>query len=69
MHIIFSHNSSGLITWISNYIHYKEWDEIIYPFLNLNGATIEVLEWIRNFIPHYTECVITFHVGIKVNPC
>ena len=19
-------------TWISNYIHYKEWDEIIYPF-------------------------------------
>ena len=27
---------------ISNYIHYKVWDEITYPFLNFNGATIEV---------------------------
>ena len=29
-------------TWISNYIHYKVWDEIIYPFLNFNGCTVEV---------------------------
>ena len=28
--------------WISNYIHYKEWGEITYPFLNFNGCTIEV---------------------------
>ena len=28
--------------WISNYIHYKVWDEISYPFLNFNGATVEV---------------------------
>ena len=28
--------------WISNYIHYNVWDEITYPFLNLNGATVEV---------------------------
>ena len=28
--------------WISNYIHYKMWDEITYPFLNFNGCTIEV---------------------------
>ena len=26
--------------WISNYIHYNVWDEITYPFLNFNGATI-----------------------------
>ena len=26
--------------WINNYIHYKVWDEIIYPFLILNGATV-----------------------------
>ena len=35
----------GLIlipAWISNYIYYKEWDEINYPFLNFNGATVEV---------------------------
>ena len=28
--------------WISNYIHYKVWGEINYPFLNFNGATVEV---------------------------
>ena len=26
----------------SNHIHYKVWDEITYPFLNFNGATVEV---------------------------
>ena len=36
------------------------WDEITYPFLNFNGATVEVLEWISNFIPHFTEHVITY---------
>ena len=24
------------------YIHYKVWDEITYPFLNFNSATVEV---------------------------
>ena len=28
-------------TWISNYIHYKVWDEVIYPFLKRSGATLE----------------------------
>ena len=26
--------------WISNYIHYNVWDEITYPFLNFNGASL-----------------------------
>ena len=34
-------------------IHYNAWDEITYPFPNFNGATIEVLKWIGNFIPEY----------------
>ena len=46
--------------WISNYIHYKVWDEITYPFPNFNSCTIEVWEWIGNFIPHFTEHVITY---------
>ena len=46
--------------WISNYIHYNVWDEIIYPFLNFNGATVEVYEWISNFIPHITGHVLTY---------
>ena len=28
--------------WISNYMANKVWDEITYPFLNFNGATVEV---------------------------
>ena len=43
----------------SNFIHYKVWDEINHPFLNFNGATAEVWEWIINFIPHVMIGVIT----------
>ena len=35
------------------------YDEITYPFPNFNGATVEVLEWISNFILHFTGHVIT----------
>ena len=34
-----------------------------YPFTNFanfNGCTVEVWEWISNFIPHYTRCVIAY---------
>ena len=29
-------------SWVNDYIHYKVWDEITYPFLNLNSCTIEI---------------------------
>ena len=45
---------------IHNYIHYKVWGEIIYPFPNFNGATVEVCEWISNFIPHFNGHVIAY---------
>ena len=36
---VFWHNIGLLfLTWINNYIHYKVWDEITYPFPNFNGA-------------------------------
>ena len=45
-------------TWIPAYkyncIHYNVWDKITYPFRNFKDATVEVWEWINNFIPHYT---------------
>ena len=44
---------------INNYIHYKVWGEIIYPFPNFNGD-IEVWEWISNFIPNITGQVIIY---------
>ena len=38
------------------------WGEITDPF-----AAIEILEWIRNFIPQFTGNVIAY-IGIKINP-
>ena len=49
-----------LLTWISNFIHYKMWDEITHTFPNFNGCAIDVWEWISNFIPHFTVHVITY---------
>ena len=34
--------------------------EITYPFLNFNGATVEVKEWISNFIPQFIMDVIIY---------
>ena len=43
------------------------WDEITYPFLNYNGATVEVKEWISNFIPHFTwVCDYLSMLGLKL---
>ena len=54
------HGLTYIPAWISNYIQYKVWDEIIYPFLNFNGVTGEVWEWISNFIRHFTGQVINY---------
>ena len=56
-------NSNGLaliLTWISNYIHYKMWDEFTYLFQDFNSSAVEVLEWISNFNQHFTGHVITY---------
>ena len=44
------------------------WGEITYPFPNVNGATVEVLERIRNFIQYFLIDVL-IHAVIKMNPC
>ena len=48
--------------WISNHTHSKlwVWDKITCPFPNFNGATVEVWEWISNFIPHLIMYIITY---------
>ena len=38
----------------------KVWDEITYPFLNFNGCTVEVKEWISNLILHIIKDVLTY---------
>ena len=49
-----------LLTWINNHMFCKVWDEITYPFQNINGATVEVQEWINKFIPHTIMDVFTY---------
>ena len=36
------------------------WDEITYSFPNFNGATVDVWEWISDFIPRLTGHVIKY---------
>ena len=36
------HGLTLIPAWTSNYTHYKMWDWITYPFVNFNGATVEV---------------------------
>ena len=38
----------------------KVWNDITYPFPDFNGATVEVWEWISNFISHFIMDVITY---------
>ena len=38
----------------------KVWGEITYPFLNFIACTVEVQEWISNFIPYCIMDVITY---------
>ena len=47
----------------------KVWDEITYPFPNFNGFTVEVWEWVSNFIQHFIMDVITYPYRIKFNLC
>ena len=54
------HGFTLIPAWISNYIYYKMWYEITYPFSNFNGEAVEVWEWISNFISHFTVHIITY---------
>ena len=38
----------------------KVWDELTDPFPNFNSATVEVWEWMSNFISHFIIDVITY---------
>ena len=44
---------------ISNHMSIKRRDQITYPFPNFNGCTVEVWDWISNFIMQFTMDAIT----------
>ena len=52
--------------WISNHMISKVWDEIAYPFPNFNGCTVEVWEWISNFISHFIMDLIALDLFLPV---
>ena len=37
-----------------------QWVELIIPFANFNGTTVEVWEWKSNFIQHFSGHLITY---------
>ena len=57
---LYKHVSTLVLTWMSNHMRNKMWDEITLLFANANGYTVDVLEWINNPIPHFTIYVNTY---------
>ena len=57
---LYWHGLTLIPAWISNHMLSKVWDEITYPYPNFNGRTVEVWEWISNFITHYIMDVIAY---------
>ena len=48
------------------------WDELTYPFLSFNGATIQVFKFKNGYVisSHTLLGVwLLIHAGIKVKPC
>ena len=56
----YQHGLTFIPAWISDYMQYKMWYEISYSFLNFTGCTVEVWEWLKNLIPHFTGPVIAY---------
>ena len=55
--------------WISNDIHHKAYDEIIYPLTKFSAAATKYWKTISNFIPRFIGHMIITQSWIEVNPC
>ena len=65
----YKHALTVIPAWISNQMPSKVWNDIIHPFPNFNGYTVEVWGWISNFTPHITMDVITYPCWNRIKPC
>ena len=54
------YGSTLILAWIINHMPNKVWYEITFPFQNFNGATVDIWEWISNFIPNFEMGAITY---------
>ena len=56
---VYQYGITLVLPWISKHIHNKVWDVITYPFLKFNSHTVDVWDWISNFI-HFTGHGVTY---------
>ena len=57
--IFYEHKLTLNSSWVSNHMPSKYvWDEITFPFPIFSGSTVEVWEWISNFISRFIMDVI-----------
>ena len=55
----YQHGLTLIPSQISNSVH-NVWDENTYLFPNVNGAAVEIWEWISNFTSHFIMDIITY---------
>ena len=58
--LYYKHGLTSIPAWINNHMPSKVRNEITDSFPNINGCTVEVWEWMNNFIPHILMDVITY---------
>ena len=56
----YEHISTSIPVCIGDHMPNRVWDEITYPFPNFDSCTVEVEEWVSNFVPYFIMDVITF---------
>ena len=62
------HGLTLITAWICYPMPSKMWGEITYPFLNFNCVSIEIYDWISNFVPHLIINIATNpSMGSKLN--
>ena len=65
---LFQQGLTVIRAWIRYHMLSKMWDEVIYPFPNINCFTVEVWEEIKDVVPHFMMDGITCPAGVEVNP-
>ena len=51
-----------ILAWMRNYLHWKVWDEFTSTFPSFNGSTVELWEWINDFVPHFIGHMPTYPI-------
>ena len=66
---VYWHGLNSVPAWISNYFHYRVYNDINHPFPNFSVTAIEVKEWIPNKISKFMSMWIIIRGGLQVNTC